>query len=548
MTLAYLDKFDTAADYHADLWENFDYSLWDIRYRQAKKSFFYFVDNCMDLLGYVNDYRSTLTKPDPPLTEYGWHIRHWCDLPYKYQHLLFRAPRDHWKTSIWTICFPIYRALFGDPSYLISIDDKLAAEKIGRVKQLIDLRPDFFNPPDNELRKLLPTRQSPTGRIGWGTEKLELANGVKIDIAGFKTSTRGPHPKLIVLDDIHGETQKFSMEYAIDHYRRTIRPMLVKGGYLIVVGTNFAEDDIYHHLEKNPLFKEPRGYAEILQAIDMDTLEVLWPEWYSYDYLQEIIEDVGILVFNCEYQNIAISEEASLFPHKLYSANFDQTATLLYQYLEGPLQVFSGWDLAIATTETADFTVGLTLGVDTFGNRQILDIFRAHGIGYSEQWDIIRSVCERFRPLVTYIEANAYQRALPEEMMKYTSYNIKPFITGSDKNTREVGIMSLRPLFENNKFRIPRGDEHSRALTDMLGHELKAMQLRDRKIISAAKHDDMVIALWIADRAAREWQSQTGWVGGMDIPGARSKIIGGDVSEYHKILERMRPQQREREA
>ena len=33
-------------------------------------------------------------------------------------------------------------------------------------------------------------------------------------------------------------------------------------------------------------FNKPRGYAEILKVIDSETNEVLWPEWYPYEYLQ----------------------------------------------------------------------------------------------------------------------------------------------------------------------------------------------------------------------------------------------------------------------
>ena len=517
MTLAYLEKFDNAYDYHEHLWENFDFTLWDLRYRRAKQSFFYFMNNCVDLIGYVKDYRSTLPDPAAPLTDYGWHIHHWCGLINQYRHILLLAPRDHWKTMVWTICFPIWRALFKDPSYLISIDDKLATEKVGRVKQLIEARPDFFNPPDRSLRKLLPTRISPTGRMGWGTEKIEMANGAKMDIAGFKTSTRGPHPKLIVLDDIHGETQKFSMEYAWQHYAGTIRPMLSQGGFFVIVGTAYAENDLYHKLETNPLFQSPRGYTEVLRAIDIETEEPLWPDWYSLEYLKAIKGELGVLAFNREYQNIAISEEASLFPFSLLSNNFDAASSLLFQYQEGPLVCFSGWDLAISTTEGADYTAGVTIGLDEQMNRHILDIYRERGVGYSTQWEIISSICHRFRTYLTYVESNAYQRALVDEMQKQTDLNVKPYITGSEKHSTEVGIMSLRPLFENKKYRIPRGDERSRMLTDFLCHELQAMQYVGDKVKSAAAHDDLVHALWFADMAAREWQNRTGWISSMDL-------------------------------
>ncbi|MCK5161523.1 MAG: hypothetical protein KAQ99_08125 [Candidatus Aureabacteria bacterium] len=494
------------------------------------------MDECLCMKEIINEYLSTIdrfesvydeetdsykAKDLPPLaiTEYGWHLHHWSNLVNQYRYLLLRAPRDHWKTSWFTIGFPLWRALRGEPGYLISITDKLGWEKSERLKVFVDQN-DFLNPKEPALRRLLPTRISPTSKHGWGKERIIFANGATLNIAGFRTATRGPHPKYIVLDDIHGETQSYSMDYAKDHFKGTIRPMLPEGGYLIMIGTSFQLNDLYHYFsnkENSSMFQPPLGYAEILQAVtDWDNKKVLWAAWYNYIRLMRIRSEIGVLVFNREYQNEAISEETSLFPMGIMTPYYDRELELAFEY-KGDLPVFCGWDLAIGTTTEADFTVGFAIALDQLGNRYILDIVREHGIGYEAQWGLVEHMAGRFKPQLIYIEGNAYQRALPDEMARRTDLPIDSYTTGSEKHSLEVGILSLRKLFENKKWKIPRANERAKVLTDRLLFELHALIIENGKVKTTADHDDMALALWITNQAIETWKDWAGWFSSIDL-------------------------------
>ena len=57
------------------------------------------------------------------------------------------------------------------------------------------------------------------------------------------------------------------------------------------------------------------------------------------------------------------------------------------------------------------------------------------------------------------------------------------------------GVPSLSVLFENGKYRLPRGDKQSAELTDILTNELIGLGIES--------HDDTVMALWIAECGIR---------------------------------------------
>ena len=68
--------------------------------------------------------------------------------------------------------------------------------------------------------------------------------------------------------------------------------------------------------------------------------------------------------------------------------------------------------------------------------------------------------------------------------------------TGREKMDVFKGVPSLSILFENGKYRMPRGDERSARLVDVLANELVGLGVE--------AYDDTVIALWIAECGIRE--------------------------------------------
>jgi predicted phage terminase large subunit-like protein len=100
------------------------------------------------------------------------------------------------------------------------------------------------------------------------------------------------------------------------------------------------------------------------------------------------------------------------------------------------LAVLQFWDLAISEKTTADFTVGVTIGVDEDNNVFLLEVRRGH-------WDFARTLHEigsmgKAWPNLTQvgIENVAYQAAAVQEAARRTMLPILPVTPDRDKVTR----------------------------------------------------------------------------------------------------------------
>jgi hypothetical protein len=108
-----------------------------------------------------------------------------------------------------------------------------------------------------------------------------------------------------------------------------------------------------------------------------------------------------------------------------------------------------------------------------------------------------------YEPGIIFVEANQAQRIFGDELIRTTDLPIKHYTTGSEKNSLDKGVPSLRVLLENGKFRIPRGDKRSVELTNTWVEEMRSFTWVDGKLQSVAAHDDTVMACWICDQAIR---------------------------------------------
>jgi len=72
------------------------------------------------------------------------------------------------------------------------------------------------------------------------------------------------------------------------------------------------------------------------------------------------------------------------------------------------------------------------------------------------------------------------------------------------------GVPSLSVMFENGKYRLPRGDKRSEKLVDILTNELVGLGIET--------HDDTVMALWIAECGIRRKSEQKSYLEIIDDP------------------------------
>lgn len=439
------------------------------------------------------------------------HHLEWDDLLRTQNRFCVLAPRDHGKSEFFNKAYPIWKAAYGksgELGYVFSASQDRAVEMLERVTDEL-----VHNP---KLRHLVPIDYERK----WNKKRIRLTTGVEIRARGFGVKVRGGHPHWIVGDDILTDetiTSETIRNKQIDFFYSAVANMVVPGGQIGVVGTPLHQLDLYADMEERGIYKVWRR-----PALDPVTREPLWPMRYNAETLALKEKEIGPIRFTREFLTQPFSDSMSLFPTHL----FDGEPTRQYQVKMGMpaaywealgITRYIGVDIAMSAETGADYFVIFVLGKDPHGNRWVIDIHREKGVPFRRQLDLIVEYSRRYDAALVFVEANQAQRVWGEELIRTTDIPIKKFtVTGrgkssdgrnmsqtANKNDLEKGVPSLRPLLENNKFRIPMGDTDSVEKARVWISEMQAFSFLDGKVQGVGSHDDTVMALFAADQAAR---------------------------------------------
>jgi len=438
------------------------------------------------------------------------HHRSWSEFTAREKRLCILCSRDHGKSFFFSFAYVIWRAYWNWipplPSedfksisrqalgYIFSASQDKAIEFLELVKEEIETNPNLVH-------------LKPPSRSTWSKTEIKCSNGAVVRARGYGVAVRGGHPCYVICDDVLSDENIYSevtREKAKDYFYSAITPMVIPGGQLVVIGTPMHQNDLYGDLTQNAEYKFARFPA--LQ----ENGKALWPTRYNLEMLKKRELEIGSTRFAREYLCLPVSDESSLFPEKIIRENYDQTISLVKEMtpeLHQEYDVFVGVDLAMSASVGADYTVIATIGVDRFKNRRILDLRRFKGRGMTEQLREIEDVYYLFKPQKVFIEDNQFQRVFKDEIVKHTDIPVEGFTTtGRNKNSLENGVPSLQVLLENGKFQIPRKTDRDRRVTDVLVNELKCFTYVNGKLQGVGTHDDMVMALWIANECAASVQ------------------------------------------
>lgn len=455
----------------------------------------------------------------------GEHHEEWDYLLTTFDRLCILAPRDHGKTFFWDFAVPIWKAITqpNGSGFIFSSTQDQASRILGDIRYEIESNP--------RLQWLVPARKDK-----WSESHIRMSNGHQIYARGFGTKVRGAHPSWIVVDDgLNDETaySDVTRQKQIDYFYTAITNMIVPGGQIIVVGTPFHQADLYADLQKNPEY-EFRRYCAITENRKGEEV-ALWPERYTLKRLHRRRSEIGVVRFTREFQCDPISDDMSLFPGWLFRGDqVEQPLVTLgapKKFWDGlGITAFMGVDFAMSATVSADYSVIWTMGVDSRGNRWLMDIVREKGLAFQDQLSLILRSARKYDPALIFLEANQMQRIFGDELIRTTDIPIKKFTTtAQNKNALDKGVPSLRVLLENQKVKIPRGDRHSVEVTDEWIAEMRAFTWSDGKLQSVGTHDDTVMAFWICDQAIR--QGAFGYSFGDEE--------GGDGSNFDELIKEL---------
>jgi predicted phage terminase large subunit-like protein len=244
------------------------------------------------------------------------------------------------------------------------------------------------------------------------------------------------HFDIIIGDDLvdfeNGRTE-LQRKKLSEWYRTALLPTLEpRVGEMHILGTRYHPSDLYQDMIDSGFYRVQVQRA-IINGIS------LWPDKFTLEDLLQKKSELGSIIFDLQYQNdIALAKQGRIFRYEWMQ---------FYETAPAGLKIYQGCDLAISEKETADYFVLMTIGIDPNGNIYILDIYRDR-LSFKSQQEIIKIKNSQWHPLLIGIEANQYQRALSQELIRTTNLPIKEFQTIRDKVAR---AQKRSVLFENRK-------------------------------------------------------------------------------------------------
>src|SRR3990167_1952460 len=160
---------------------------------------------------------------------------------------LFIAPRGFAKSTVCSVMFPLWLALFGyrKDVFIVSATISLAKELLRKI------RLEF------EANDLLMKDAGEMKSAKWTEDHLVLKNGVNIRAKGRGFQIRGYRPDHIVCDDLEDEEVIYSKEQRdkMEHwFFRTLVPALKPDQSLLYVGTNLHQFSLINKLRVKPEF------------------------------------------------------------------------------------------------------------------------------------------------------------------------------------------------------------------------------------------------------------------------------------------------------
>lgn len=410
----------------------------------------------------------------------------WIDMLLNNHRNCIICSRDHGKSILVSLCYPLWHMIFSPQinpkdqidnynTVIVSNSLNQSTELIARIKTEIET---------NDFLSTIKFDRTSKAKV----KMLEKGNRNKIDSLSFGSSIRGLHPRVVIVDDPLNERD--SNESIFKFFMADMMPLVKHDGYLHTVGTPFSFDDLYSELRKPEKGFNYKTYP----AIDPVTEEVLWPERWNYEKLQERRALQGDWLFTREYLCNPIDSSTSIFPADLVKGcidtriGFDETPNPNYRYTIGV-------DWSIGTKTSSDYAVIIVLKDDLKGNVTIANMWRENQVDYDVQIEALLKFNNFYKPSRIFIEDNAFQ-AIFKQILSKAKIPVKGYTT--TKMGKERDIFALHSAFENKRIILPKGTPKSKELIDRLETELLAFGYKDGKLKGLIGHDDCVMGLTIA--------------------------------------------------
>ena len=423
--------------------------------------------------------QSTFDNPQP-IPEFHKTLWSLCCSEDKY--VAVAAPRGHAKSTALTLSYALAAVLFREAKFLIILSDTegQSSNFLGDIKAQLIENEDIHS----LFGKMTFIKDSETNIIvsmSDGHQFRIMAKGAGQRLRGLKW--RNKRPDLVLVDDLEDDEAVESKDRRTKLYRwftNAVMPCLSDDGKIRVAGTILHMDSVLEKLLSKKSWTT-RRYA----AHNEDFSEILWKEKFPREKLEAIrasyVEDGNPSGYSQEYLSYPIDESTAYFRRDDFQSFNPDTADY------NRMTYYTAVDFAISESDSADYTVIATVGVDSDNKMYVVDVNRGRWDA-KEIIDQMMNTQVKYNPDIFTVEVGMIRKALgpflKEEMLRTGIFlNLKEMVPVKDKQTRARSIQAR--LRQGTVFFNTRADWYPD-----LEQELVRFP-RD-------KHDDMVDALaWI---------------------------------------------------
>lgn len=248
----------------------------------------------------------------------------------RHRLLALAAPRGHAKSTITTLFWVIFNALYEKKKFIVIVS---ATEDLA-IRFLRDIKIELET--NTQLHWMFGRQRSEK----WSEKEIMLANGCKIiakgrggQMRGLKD--RGMRPDLIVLDDledseiVRSEIRRLDLE---EWFNGDVLPTLEPAtGQLIFIGTILHMDSLLNRALDKSIYPDftTKRFSAIISKEDgspqttggPDEIEPLWPERFPLEELQKIKQSYitrgQLATFYMEYMNDPVPDEGATFTKEM---------------------------------------------------------------------------------------------------------------------------------------------------------------------------------------------------------------------------------------
>ncbi len=388
--------------------------------------------------------------------------------------MIFLPPR-HGKSELVTVRYAAWR-LLADPKMNIvigSYNQRLANRFSIKARRVAHEGGLDCGDPRQRLRK---------------ADEWETVLGGGVKAVGVGAGITGFGADLVIIDDpvksraeVESETYR---ERLWDWYNDDICTRLEPNGAVILIQTRWHVDDL-----AGRLLQRMKNGGEEWEVINLPALAeaddpigraegvALWPKRFSAEQLRGKQVQMGSYSFDALYQQRPMPRDGAHFKRSWFDGKI----------VDAPphgLRWYRGYDLAVSTRTSADYTASFRIAIDVKGNIYIADGFRKR-IEFPEQR---RYIVERIREegnTTHGIEAALHGKAFVQELMRderLVNRNFKAIHVDTDKFTR---ALSWQSRAEAGKVYLVRASWNEEFLDELCS-------------FPDGKHDDQVDAVSLA--------------------------------------------------